>query len=198
MDYIEEEAARAKIKDGNGQVLELRKTWEARPVVIAFVRHFGCLFCRQQVAQLRREVENIRALGAELVFIGNGTEEFAAAFREDLGLDPPLYVDVSCASYRASGMQRGLVRTLGAWRTWVKLGRVLLEDVRQKRGRVILRWWNRSVPALVPGTQGDAWQLGGVLVVLPDGRVPYRYVSAIAGDHPPAGEVVAALQAVAR
>ena len=41
MDQIAEEAARAKIKDRNGHEHELRETWEARPVVLAFVRHFG-------------------------------------------------------------------------------------------------------------------------------------------------------------
>ncbi len=41
MDHIAEEAARAKIRDLNGQEHELKETWEARPVVLAFVRHFG-------------------------------------------------------------------------------------------------------------------------------------------------------------
>lgn len=41
MDRIAEEAARAKIKDTNGLEHELRETWVARPVVLAFVRHFG-------------------------------------------------------------------------------------------------------------------------------------------------------------
>ncbi len=150
------------------------------------------------MTQLRREVDNIHALGAELVVIGNGTEHFAAAFREDLDLDTPLYVDASCSSYRVLGMKRGIARTLGAWRTWESIARALLEGVRQKRIRVILRWWHRSVPALIPGIEGDAWQLGGILVVLPDGRVPYRYLSTVAGDHPPVYEVVAALEAVTR
>jgi hypothetical protein len=150
------------------------------------------------VAQLRREIESIRAYGAELVVIGNGTRHFAGAFREDLQLETPLYVDTTCASYRALGMKRGLARTLGSRRTWVSYLRALRNGFRQKRLGVIVRWWYRSVPVLVPGTQGDAWQLGGVLVVLPDGRVRYSYLSAVNGDHPPPSEVLAALTAATR
>ncbi len=35
-----------------------------------------------------------------------------------------------------------------------------------------------------PGVHGDAFQLGGVLLRLPDGSTPYKYVSTFAGDHP--------------
>jgi len=147
---------------------------------------------------LRREVDTIHAHGAELVVIGNGNRHFAAAFREDLQLDTPLYVDTTRASYRALGMKRGIARTFGSWRRWLNMLRALRDGLRQKRLRVIVRWWCRSVPVLVPGTQGDAWQLGGVLVVLPDGRVPYRYLSAVAGDHPPVSGVLTALVAATR
>lgn len=147
---------------------------------------------------MRREIDAIHAHGAELVVIGNGHRHFARVFREDLQLDTPIYVDTTRASYRALGMKRGLARTLGSWRTWVKMLRALRGGVRQKRVRVILRWWYWAVPVLLPGTQGDAWQLGGVLVVLPDGRVAYRYLSTVAGDHPPPSEVLAALEAAAR
>ncbi|MGQ0814035.1 MAG: AhpC/TSA family protein [Gemmatimonadota bacterium] len=145
------------------------------------------------MAQLRREVDSIHAHGAELVVIG--TEHFAEAFREDLRLDTPLYVDTTRASYRALGMKHGIARTLASWRTWAKMLRALRDGVLQKRVQVILRWWYWSVPALVPGTQGDAWQLGGIVVVLPDGRVPYSYLSTVAGDHPPVNQVLAALEA---
>jgi len=142
---------------------------------------------------LRHEVDSIHAHGAELVVIGNGTSHFARAFREDIPLDTPLYVDPLCASYRALGMTRGVVRTIGHWRTWVGLFRALREGARKQRVGVIVRWWRLSLPALVPGAQGDAWQLGGVLVVLPDRRIAYHHQSTIAGDHPRTTDVMAAV-----
>ena len=106
---------------------------------------------------MRREIESIHAFGAELVVIGNGTRYFAGVFREDLQLETPLYVDTTCASYRALGMKRGLVRTLGSWRTWVSYLRALRNGFRQKRLGVIVRWQtqvDRTVSALPAGVDG--------------------------------------------
>lgn len=150
------------------------------------------------MAQLRREVTSIHAYGAQLVVIGNGTDQFAAAFRADLNLDTPLYIDPTCASYRALGMKRGVARTLGAWRMWVKMARAVWANIGEGRSRLVLRWWRRSVPALMPGAHGDAWQLGGVLVVLPNGDVPYCYLSKIAGDHPSMNDILGVLAAQTR
>jgi hypothetical protein len=41
MDRVSEEAGRATLEDLDGRKLELRETWAARTVVLAFVRHFG-------------------------------------------------------------------------------------------------------------------------------------------------------------
>lgn len=146
---------------------------------------------------MRHEIATIHGYGAELVVVGNGTEHFATAFQRDLGLDTPLFVDPTGAAYRALGMKRGVARTLRA-AMGAKMARVLWENIRERRLGVVLRWWGHSVPALRPGANGDAWQLGGVLVVLPGGRVAYRYLSTTAGDHPATGEILHALAASRR
>ena len=58
---------------------------------------------------MRDRLSEIRTSGASLVLIGNGTPEFARAFREDLSLDEDivLLVDPALRSYRAAGMRRG-------------------------------------------------------------------------------------------
>jgi len=132
------------------------------------------MFCREQVVQLHRETGTIHGRGAELVIVGNGNRQFARAFRDELGLETPLYVDTDKVAYRALRMKRGLTRVLRP--AVVANGlRAMLSGSRQRR------------------IQGDPLQLGGVLVVLPGGRVAYRYLSNEAGDHPPLSEVLAAL-----
>lgn len=143
------------------------------------------------MAQLRREVETIRSLGAELVVVGNGTAAFANAFRGDLELDIPLYIDAACESYRALGMRRGIARTLG-WRSLARMVGVIYEHP-LRRLPTVLRWWYDAIPALKPGDHGDAWQLGGVLIVHPGGDVALRYLSAFAGDHPSVATLLGAL-----
>ncbi len=124
---------------------------------------------------MHRARQGIRERGGELAIVGNGAPPYARAFREDLGLDVALYTDPSLETYRALAFRRGLVRTALSPRTWVHAARALAGGFLQGRIR------------------GDPLQLGGVVVVRPDGTVAYRYASAEAGDHPPIAEILAAL-----
>lgn len=162
------------LNDDDGVPVRLGELWAERPVVLAFVRHFGCILCREQVNQLKKYVPEMRARGAELVVVGSGAEPFAKAFREDLALDVPILVDPKLASYRAAGLRRDLGATLSleaaknAWRAF-------------KSG-----YRQRSV-------QGDPWQQGGVFVIAPGDRVLFSYVSKVTGDHPDPADVLDAI-----
>jgi NAD(P)-dependent dehydrogenase (short-subunit alcohol dehydrogenase family)/peroxiredoxin len=123
---------------------------------------------------LRDRVDEIRDLGAELVVVGNGAPNFAAAFREDYRLDSPLLVDPELRAYRAAGLRRGRVEALSPLLPLHAL-RALSGGSRQ--GSV----------------QGDLWQLGGVFVIRPGGELAYCYVSREAGDHAPVEEILEAL-----
>jgi hypothetical protein len=59
---------------------------QASPVLLIFLRHFGCSFCRQtisKVAELRHELE---ARGVRPVFVHLGTPEIAKAHFDYYGL----------------------------------------------------------------------------------------------------------------
>ena len=124
---------------------------------------------------MHREHPRIRERGAELVLVGNGDRRFARAFRDELGIAAPVYVDTGRRAYRALGMRRGVGSPLGAIATVGHAARAWKAGFRQT------------------SVQGDAWQLGGVLVVRPGGEVAYRYLSQAAGDHPPVADILAAL-----
>ncbi len=120
-------------------------------------------------------MERIHATGAELFFIGNGAAHFARAFREDFAVPGPIWVDPDRRSYDALGFASGLGSALS------------LRLLRNARRAKAAGFSQNSV-------EGAAMQQGGVLVVMPDGEVVYRYASATAGDHPPVEEVLAALE----
>ncbi len=128
------------------------------------------------MVQLHREIENLRATGAELQVIGNGAPMFIAGFRETTGYDGPLYTDPSLAVFQAAELRSGLrtVLTLG---TLTRTVGALRRGFRQGR------------------TQGSAMQQGGVLVIAPDGRVLWQHVSAGPGDNATAAEIIAAIGA---
>jgi hypothetical protein len=134
------------------------------------------MFCREHVVQLRHQIDAIHAAGGELVVLGSGTPNFMAGFREQTDWRGPLYSDPTLASYRAAGLQNAM------WRNFTPLGAVF------------------AVRALARGhmqgrTQGDPSQQGGVLVILPPGRIVYEHISKLAGDNAPAPEVAQALAA---
>ena len=123
---------------------------------------------------MRGRLAEIRRRGAELVVVGNGQPMHAADFRDQHGLDFPLYVDPELEAYAAAGLRRGLGSTLrlGVLRSGL---RALREGHRQGR------------------TRGDPWQQGGVFVITPAGDVLYEYISQEAGDHPDPDQVLAHL-----
>jgi len=126
---------------------------------------------------VHREVKRIREAGAELVLIGMGEARYARAFREEFDLGCPVLVDPNRAAYRALGLRRGIGRTLALPSVWAARVKASRQGFSQK------------------GVKGDPWQLGGVLVVVPGGRVIYRYLSQTSADHPPVPEILSAVEA---
>ena len=97
-----------------------------RPLFLVFLRHFGCTFCREAVADLSEKRQAIEAKGAPLAFVHLGTEEKAQWFFKPYGLlDVPRLSDPEGHLYQAFGLLRAelrqylnsesIVRMLHAW-----------------------------------------------------------------------------------
>ena len=125
--------------------------------------------------QLHRRIDELRATGAEVFVIGNGSPNFIDGFRETTGWRGPLYTDPSLEVYKAAGLKRGVLKTLNARAAIKALG--------------ALRGGNRQ-----GRTQGDEWQQGGVLVIAPGGDVLWSQVSEYAGDNAAVDDIVAAVR----
>ena len=172
---IAEKLSSIEVLDPDGHPVKLGSLWEEKPVVLVFVRHFGRLFCREQVAQLRDAVKEIRALGSELVVVGNGRPEHADDFRKTENLAFPLLVDQDMVAYRAAGLRRGLTKAVSL--------RMMKHAMRARRKGFTQK-----------KTQGDPWQLGGTFVITPEGKVLFSHVSQEAGDHPDPHDILAVLE----
>ncbi|MCP3914411.1 MAG: redoxin domain-containing protein [bacterium] len=135
------------------------------------------MFCREHVAQLRDASESIESLGASVVVVGNGTPAEARAFREESAVLFPVFVDPDRGAYAAAELRRG-VKTALAPRSVRDGLRALRSGHRQSR------------------LQGDAWQQGGVLVIVPgdgSGELVYHHADSSGGDHAPLEAILAAL-----
>ena len=170
---------RARLLDVEGAEVRVETLHAQAPAVLVFVRHFGCLFCKQQVGELAARREDFQNRGAKLVVIGNGTVEQARGFAERYAQGMTVLTDPTREAFCAAGMKRGVA-------TAVSFGVI-----------------KRAVQAVAHGylqtsVLGDALQQGGVLVLDRDGRELYRFVSDEAGQHPPLDDVLAALPAPVR
>jgi peroxiredoxin len=97
-----------------------------RPLFLVFLRHFGCTFCREAVADLSEKRQAIEAKGAPLALVHLGTEEKAQWFFKPYGLlDVPRLSDPEGHLYQAFGLLRAelrqylnsesILRMLNAW-----------------------------------------------------------------------------------
>ena len=169
------ELLEATCLDPQGSVHRIGDICASQPTVFAFVRHFGCIFCRERISELKSVLPEIEALGAQAVVVGCGTALMAEDFVENFGIDLPVYTDPSREVFRLAGMKRkiglGFATIVGAIRA-AKTG--------ARQGK----------------TQGDPWQQGGVLVLGKDGTLLHRTVDNTAGDAIDFGAVVEALGGV--
>ena len=71
------------LPDQDDRLHHLGDLWADRPVVLVFLRHFGCLHCREHAVELRDRYDDLHAQGVELVAIGTGDRRYAGAFVRD-------------------------------------------------------------------------------------------------------------------
>jgi hypothetical protein len=132
--------------------------------------------------QLHGARSELEAAGVPLVLIGQATPRHAAHFRRRYGIELPVLVDEARASYRAAGAK---VATLGELLgpTSLRKGaaRSLRSGGRIHQGRTI----------------GHPAQLGGAMVIAPDGRVAWSHMSDDASDNATPEEILAAAREVA-
>ena len=127
--------------------------------------------------QLHRDREKFEQAGVRLVVVGQGRPEQAEHFMKTQRVQLDMLVDTRREAYRAAGAKVGTFNEL--------LGpRVVAKGVRRAAASRVHQ--GRTV--------GHPAQLGGVLLVMPDGSIPYSHLSEDASDIPPNDEVLAAVR----
>lgn len=150
----------------NNQGSSLVELSQKHPVLLVFLRHSGCTFCREALSDLSAVRSGIEKNGTKLVLVHMGTAESFAAFVANYGLgDVPAISDPERRLYRGLGLRRG------------KLGQLLGLSV----------WWRGQKSFFEghrPGAlEGDGTQMPGVFLIH-RGRVVRRFIHADAADRP--------------
>lgn len=122
---------------------------------------------------MHRAKDEFEKRGVKPVVVGHSSVRWAKAFVADTGIDLPVYVDENREAFQALGFKRPL------------LG--FLKPVVFKRAMAA-----KNAGFSQKGVQGDAFQLGGVVLLQPDGTIPYFFASETSGDHPNIADLLAA------
>jgi len=103
----------AELYRTDGSKVALHTFWDKQPIVLTFLRHFGCAFCREYMSKLRSAYSTFVERGVEVVAIAQGTPAQAAHFSYVFRIPFPMLVDPARQSYAAYAVGEGtLLQTL--------------------------------------------------------------------------------------
>lgn len=167
---VESTAAVFDSTDQHGRSLDSLS--REHPILLVFLRHLGCTFCREAATDVSVQRAAIEREGVTPAFVGMMEDAALGEFLEAYGLgDLPRFADPDRELYRAFGLRRGNPRQLFGPRVW-------------KRGLAA------AAPAWLGGgghglgaLQGDGLQMPGVFL-LHEGRVIGGYRHDTAADRP--------------
>jgi len=171
------------VHNDKSEMVTIPSLFQDRRILLVFLRHFGCRFCRQQVAAIRECVQpRLRRHSVEVVLVSLGLPAHIAPFRADTGFDGEIYVDplpsnpVAYAGFKLCGGRERLLDASGAILPHIlALGEIALNEGFEEVG---------------PPT-GDVSQVGGMFVLEKDTCL-FGHRSAFAGDVPEISMIVEA------
>ncbi|KAL8152673.1 hypothetical protein V2J09_010433 [Rumex salicifolius] len=171
-----------KVLDLEGNSIPITDLWKDRKAVVAFARHFGCVFCRKRADYLATKKEIMDAAGATLVLIGPGNIDQAKAFSQQTKFKGEVYADPNQSAYAALKFVSGASTTFTP-KAGLKIIQLYMEGYRQD--------WELTFQKET--VEKGGWQQGGILVAGPGkSNISYVYKDKEAGDDPPIEDVLKA------
>ena len=156
--------------DGGGTLDSLSRKG---PVLVVFLRHMGCTFCREALADVAARRAAIEKEGSRIVLVHMRPPDEAAAFFATYGLESVGHIsDPAAVLYRSFGLRRGtLWQLFGPRVAWRGL---MATNAGHKVGRL----------------RGDGFQMPGVFLVR-DGRFIREFRHRDAAERPNYTELAA-------
>lgn len=154
-----------ELVDQSGRSLaELSKD---QPQLVVLIRHSGCTFCREALADLASQRVEIQATGCGIVLVHLEQEEEIRPFLSAYGLDGlPRISDPECRLYRQFGLDLGSFRELFGLSVWI-------------RGLIAAIWKGHGAGR----SHGNVFQMPGTFVIHA-GRILQGFKHTTAADRP--------------
>ncbi len=155
-----------RIKINNGQ--DLLSLTDEGPVLLVFLRRFGCVFCQQALKELNTLREGIESKGYSLCFVHMATTNEADDYFAQFGYTSVLHIsDPSCELYTQFGLIKGKFNQLFGLQVWLKTFETAIKNKSNMLSTYI----------------GDGFQMPGVFTLY-KGEVTDKFVHKLASDRP--------------
>lgn len=145
----------------------LEQLSQRSPLLVVFLRHAGCTFCREALSDVSKQRRELESSGVGIVLVHMSDENYGRKLFARYGLeDVPQIANPGCTLYRAFGLKRGSLLEL--------LGPSV--------------WWRGFQAAILRGhgvgpVRGDAFQMPGIFLIF-HGHVLRTYRHRTSADRP--------------
>ena len=154
------------IKTNQGHTIE--ELSNQSPVLLVFLRHFGCIFCKESMHDISRRRKNLEEEGIKIVLVHMSDFETAEGYFKKNKLQNIEHVsDPECKIYALFGLVKGSFSQLFGLKTWI-------------RGFEIA-----ATKQILPGTTriGDGLQMPGIFLIR-EGMVIESFIHNSVADKP--------------
>ena len=144
------------------------------PVLLIFLRHFGCIFCREALNDISKKREEFKQRGVEIVFVHMSDDRTASQYFNQYGLEGVDSIsDPDCIYYEQFGLLKGNFRQLYGLKVWMRGFETTILEGNKFSLRQI----------------GDGFQMPGVFLIQ-NGRIIESFVHKSAADRPDYAKII--------
>lgn len=91
------------------------------PVLLIFLRHFGCIFCKDSMHEIAKRKDKFKKEGIQIVLVHMSDFETASTYFSEMGINDLEHVsDEECKIYAAFGLVKGSFSQLFGLKTWMR------------------------------------------------------------------------------
>jgi len=166
MEKVVDSSVMSEMKTNTGSdLLQLSKE---KTVLLVFLRHFGCVFCKEALSDLAVLRSDMADKGIEFVFVHMANHGTADKYFNDFDLAGVQHIsDPDKHYYIQFGLRKGSVSQLYGLRTWV---RGFSSDTKKYKLELAEHL-------------GDSTQMPG-LFLIKEGEIKESYIHKLASDRP--------------
>jgi peroxiredoxin len=153
------------ITSNSESILKLSKE---SPILLVFLRHFGCIFCKESLHDISKRKKEIEAANIKIVFVHMAAKLEAEMFFTHHNIDNPVQIpDPLCKVYAQFGLVKGTFSQLFGLKTWIR-GAEIVTTKQQMPGLLRI---------------GDGLQMPGIFLIK-NGEIISSFIHKSVADKP--------------